>query len=108
MWLKQQKGTGIVNILVVEPIRLSMLLKNTPVLHLPVHGAVLWRREQTCHVHNCWEKQNNFILVVLVGTHIVPRWLGLDGVFCSQGDAAEGYNYEDDHLKIAQVDDVVE
>lgn len=53
-------------------------------------------------------KQNNFILAVLGGTHIVPRGLGLDRVFCSQGNAAEGYDYEDDHLKIAQVDDVVE
>lgn len=44
----------------------------------------------------------------MVGTHIVPRWLGLDRVFCSQGNAAEGYNYEDDHLEIAQVDNVVE
>lgn len=32
----------------------------------------------------------------------------MDGVFCSQGNAAEGYDDEDDHLEIAQVDDVVE
>ena len=108
MWLKQQKGTGTVSILIVEQANLSMLLKKAPVLYLPAHCVILWRWEWTCCVCNSWERQNNFILAMLVGTHIVPWWLGLDRVFCSQGNAAEGYNYEDDHLEIAQVDDIVE
>lgn len=59
-------------------------------------------------MYNCWEKQHNFILAILASTHIVPWWFCLDGVFCCQGNAAESDDDEDDHLEVAQVDDVVE
>lgn len=57
---------------------------------------------------NCREKKHSFILATLACTHIVPRRFCLDGVFCCQGNAAEGNDDEDDHLEVAQVDDVVE
>lgn len=55
-----------------------------------------------------WEEKSTQNPGIWGATHIIPGRLSLHRVLCSQGDAAEGDDDQDHHLKVAQVDDVVE